>query len=61
MPPKRGNCISADELANAVTHGAGFVLSVTRIVTLAVLAGVHGSAWRIVSCAIYDARGFQRH
>lgn len=47
--------ISAEELANAVTHGAGFVLSVTGFVILLVLAALRGSAWHIVSCAIYGA------
>ncbi|HTT32038.1 MAG TPA: hemolysin III family protein [Methylomirabilota bacterium] len=46
---------SAEELANAVTHGVGFILSVTGLVILIVLAAIHGSAWHIVSCAIYGA------
>ncbi|HYL84473.1 MAG TPA: hemolysin III family protein [Candidatus Angelobacter sp.] len=45
--------ISGEELANAVTHGIGLVLSITGLVILIVLAAMRGSAWRIVSCAIY--------
>ncbi len=47
--------ISAEELANAVTHGAGFVLSITGFVILLVLAALRGGAWHIVGCAIYGA------
>jgi hemolysin III len=47
--------ISGEELANALTHGAGFVLSVTGFVILLVLAALRGGAWHIVSCAIYGA------
>jgi hemolysin III len=47
------NRISAEELANAVTHGAGLVLSVTGFAVLLVLAALRGSGWHIVGCAIY--------
>jgi len=47
--------LSAEELANAVTHGVGLILSITGLVILIVLAAMRGSAWHIVSCAIYGA------
>jgi len=43
----------AEELVNSITHGVGLVLSVAGFVVLLTLAIMHGSALRIVSCAIY--------
>ena len=42
-----------EELANSLTHGLGLALSVAGFVALLVLAILHGSALRIVSCSIY--------
>jgi len=42
-----------EELLNSVTHGVGLALSAAGLVVLVVLASLHGSAWHIVSCAIY--------
>ena len=47
--------LSAEEIANSVTHGVGLVLSVAGFVTLLVLAIVRGSAWHIVACSVYGA------
>jgi len=47
--------ISAEEVANAVTHGVGLILSVTGLVILIVLAAMRGGAWHVVSCAIYGS------
>jgi len=47
--------ISAEELGNTITHGIGLVLSLTGFVILLILAVTHGSAWHIVSCAVYGA------
>jgi hemolysin III len=44
---------SIEEIANAVTHGIGFVLSVVGFVILLALAIARGSAWLIAGCAIY--------
>jgi hemolysin III len=44
-----------EELANAITHGIGLLLSVTGFVILLVLAAIRGGAWHIISCAIYGA------
>jgi len=47
--------LSAEELANSLTHGAGLMLSIAGFMVLLVLAAVRGSAWRIVSCAVYGS------
>lgn len=44
-----------EELANSLTHGIGLALSVTGLVILLVLAARRGTAWHIVSCAVYGA------
>jgi hemolysin III len=53
----RNNLIrkDAEELVNSITHGVGLVLSIAGFVALLALAIVHGSALRIVSCAIYGS------
>jgi len=45
----------AEELANSLTHGLGLALSVAGLVILLVLAARRGTAWHIVSCAVYGA------
>lgn len=45
--------LSAEELANSLTHGAGLMLSMAGFMVLVVLAAMRGSAWRVVSCAVY--------
>lgn len=47
--------LSAEELANSLTHGVGLTLSIAGFVVLVVLAAMRGSAWRIVSCAVYGS------
>ncbi len=47
--------LSAEELANSLTHGAGLTMSIAGFVVLVVLAAMRGSAWRIVSCAVYGS------
>jgi hemolysin III len=42
-----------EEIANSVTHGVAAVLSVAALVVLVVFAALHGTAWHIVSCAIF--------
>ncbi len=44
-----------DEIANSVTHGVGVLLSIVGLVFLMIVAGRHGTAWHIVSCAIYGS------
>lgn len=43
----------AEEVAHAVTHGVGLLLSVVALAILVVLASVYGNTWHIVSCSIY--------
>jgi len=45
--------IPHEELANSLTHGLGLALSVAGFVVLLILAILHGSALRIVSCSVY--------
>jgi hemolysin III len=45
----------AEEFASTVTHGVGLALSLAGLVVLVVLAVLKGTAWHIVSCAIYGA------
>jgi hemolysin III len=47
--------ITADEVANTLTHGFGLVCSVLGFVILLILAILHGGAWQILGCAIYGA------
>jgi len=47
--------ITADEVANTLTHGVGLLCSVLGFVILLILATVHGGAWQILGCAIYGA------
>lgn len=42
-----------EEVANAITHGVGAVLSVAALVLLIVYASLNGTAWHIVSFTIY--------
>lgn len=44
---------SVEEIANAITHGIGLLLSVAGFVVLLVLAALRGTAWHIVACSIY--------
>ncbi len=44
-----------EEIANSITHGIGALLSIAALVVLVVISALHGTAWHIVSCAIYGA------
>lgn len=45
--------LSAEEVANTITHGFGLLLSVVGFVVLVVLAGLRGDALSIAGCVIY--------
>jgi hemolysin III len=45
----------AEEIAHAITHGVGLLLSVAGLTILAVFATLRGEAWHIVSCSIYGS------
>ncbi|MFC4100154.1 PAQR family membrane homeostasis protein TrhA [Paenibacillus xanthanilyticus] len=44
-----------EEVANAVTHGIGALLSVAALVLLIVYASLHGTAWHVVSFTIFGS------
>ncbi|MCM3699271.1 hemolysin III family protein [Paenibacillus macerans] len=44
-----------EEIANAVTHGIGALLSVAALVLLIVFSSIKGTAWHVVSFTIYGA------
>jgi hemolysin III len=44
-----------EEVANSVTHGVGWLLSVGGLATLVTFAAITGGALRIVSCAVFGA------
>jgi len=46
---------SLEEIANAITHGIGLLLSIAGFVVLLVWAALRGTAWHIVACSIYGA------
>jgi hemolysin III len=43
----------AEEIAHAITHGVGLLLSVAALAILVVFASLRGNAWHIVSSSIY--------
>ncbi|KGA97332.1 hemolysin D [Alkalihalobacillus alcalophilus ATCC 27647 = CGMCC 1.3604] len=43
----------SEEIANAITHGIGAILSVAALVLLIVFSSLYGTAWHIVSFTIY--------
>jgi hemolysin III len=45
--------ITADELANTLTHGFGLVSSIVGFVILLILAILHGGVWQILGCSIF--------
>ena len=44
-----------EELANALTHGAGLVASAAGAAVLIVLSALYGDAWKIVGSAVFSA------
>ncbi len=44
-----------EELANAITHGLGIALSIAGLVSLVVMASLHGDVWSVTSSAIFGA------
>jgi hemolysin III len=43
----------SEEIANAITHGIGALLSIAALVLLVVYSSIYGSVWHIVSFSIY--------
>jgi len=46
---------ASEHIANAITHGVGFGLSVACLVLLVVFASLRHGAWEIVSCSVYGS------
>jgi len=44
-----------EEIAHAVSHGIGVLLSIAGLAVLVVFAARNGNAWHIISCSIYGA------
>ena len=55
MEKNRYNQNIIEELANSITHGFGFGLSVIGFIVLMVLANADGDPWKIVAFSIYGA------
>jgi len=53
MPSEQHTDISREELANAITHGFGLLLSIAGAIALIAVSMLHGTAWHIVSCTAY--------
>jgi hemolysin III len=45
----------AEELANSITGGVGWVASIGGLVVLVVFASLYATAWEVVACSIYGA------
>ena len=44
-----------EEIAHAVSHGIGALLSIAGLTVLVAYAALYGNAWHITSCSIYGA------
>ena len=42
-----------EEIANAITHGVGAVLSIVGLTLLIVLSSLEGTPWHVISFTIY--------
>ena len=51
--PLRDWSTDPEEVANTITHGTGFLLSLVGALVMAVEVVRVGDAWRIVGCLIY--------
>ena len=55
QPPSSRSVNSVEELANAITHGIGLMLSLAGFAVLLVFAILRGGPLQIVSCAVYGS------
>jgi hemolysin III len=55
MTPTTAAYTPREELANALTHGVGALLSVAGLAVLVTLASRHGDAWSVTATAIFGA------
>jgi hemolysin III len=47
------SCTLREEIANSITHGIGFLLSIAALVVLVVSASADGNPWKMVSFTVY--------
>lgn len=47
-----------EEIANAITHGIGAILSIAALVLLIVFSSMYGTAWHVVSFTIFGVTMF---
>lgn len=45
----------AEEIANSITHGIGFFLSIAMLSLMVVFSALHGTAWHVVACSLYGS------
>lgn len=45
----------AEEIANAISHGIGALLSIVALVFLIISSAIHGNAWHIVSFTLFGS------
>jgi hemolysin III len=45
----------SEEIANSLTHGMGFLLSVAGLAVLVTFAALHDDAWAVTGCAVFGA------
>ncbi|MCU7934347.1 MAG: hemolysin III family protein [Candidatus Thiodiazotropha sp. (ex Dulcina madagascariensis)] len=50
-----GQYTLGEEIAHAVTHGIGIVLSIAGLALMVSFASLYGDVWHITSCSIYGA------
>jgi hemolysin III len=50
-----GSYSRGEEIANAVTHGVGILLSCAGLAMMVALSALYGDAWHVVSTAIYGS------
>lgn len=44
-----------EEIANAITHGIGAILSIVALVFLIIQSAIHGNAWHVVSFTLFGS------
>jgi hemolysin III len=51
--PSEPSYTFGEEIAHAVTHGVGLLLSIAGLAVLVVAASVRGDAWHVAGCAVF--------
>lgn len=55
MAPENKPYTLPEEIANSLTHGIGVLLALAALAVMVAYAALRGSAWHVVSCAVYGA------